>query len=175
MPLCGKIEIFICSVIRIPLRFIEFALATGQRDWTRVCARARVNFVSRTNGSPLFSRIANVYIYVCITAAYTADSWPRDYVCIVCQNVFYWYPAKWIYQCAQASKQAARRGENLPFNASRFAREENIVNSVPTAQLRASVNNEIAVHPVVDNERWCIRAHSPASYYVCVISRFTAA
>lgn len=45
-----------------PLRFIKFTLlATGQPVYGIECAR--VNFVSRTNGFPLFSQIANVRTY----------------------------------------------------------------------------------------------------------------
>jgi len=48
---------------RVPLRFIKFTLlATGQTVYGIECAR--VNFVSRTNGFPLFSQIANVRMYV---------------------------------------------------------------------------------------------------------------
>lgn len=63
----------------VPLRFIKFTLlATGQPVYGIECAR--VNFVSRTNGFPLFSQIVNVRTYL--------DSWERDYSTL-CVKMFY--------------------------------------------------------------------------------------
>jgi len=66
---------------RVPLRFIKFTLlATGQTVYGIECAR--VNFVSRTNGFPLFSQIANVRMYVRILR-----QMEKGLPHIVCQNV----------------------------------------------------------------------------------------
>lgn len=79
MPLCAKIEIFICFVIHVPPRFIKFTpLATGQLVYRIECTR--VNFVPRTNGFPLFSQ--NVYMRA---------FWEKDYPVDCMSKMLYRY------------------------------------------------------------------------------------